>query len=378
MLAYIYIIILSIGNYFEHFVALRTEHAEAFIFFSFALVFCFAILLFLSVIYIRRNVRLARNRKSKDYQFKYQLLIYEAIIESQEAEAPESVSAAADKFRNYGLKSQLRKQALIDMMINLKKSFSGEFERQLDQVYRELALYDVSLKKIRNGTWSKKAQGIREIAAMNYQEAWLEIAKLRHSRNKILAQEAQMASIRLAEGKPLYFLDNYTKPISLWQQINFYHYLLKTDKSLLPDFQRWLSSDNESVVIFSLKMIRVFNQAEAAPVVADLLKHSSFQVKLQAIQTLTKLQAETYANRLFQMLDIQDTNIRVATIHALGKLGNEYHKKLLKSFLLDDTYQVRLAAAKALRGVQIKYDLLDPHSMARQKEILNHAADPML
>lgn len=378
MLAYIYIIILSIGNYFERFVALRTEHAEVFIFFSFALVFCFAILLFLSVIYIRRNVRLARNRKSKDYQFKYQLLIYEAIIESQEIKSSESVSMVANKFRDYGLKSRLSKQALIDLMINLKKSFSGEFERQLDQIYRELALYDVSLKKIRKGTWSKKAQGIRELATMNYQEAWLEIAKLHHSRNKILAQEAQMASIRLAEGKPLYFLDNYTKPLSPWQQINFYQYLLKTDKSLLPDFQRWLSSDNESVVIFSLKMIRVFKQSEAAPVVVNLLKHSSFQVKLQAIQTLTKLEAGTYVNRLFQMLDIQDTNIRVATIHALGKLGNEYHKKLLKPFLLDDTYQVRLAAAKALRGVQIKHDLLDPHSMVRQKEILNHAADPML
>ena len=378
MIAYILIIILSAGNYFEQFVALRTEHTEVFIFFSFALVFCFTILLFLSVIYIRRNVRLTRSRKSKDYQFKYQLLIYEAMIESQEIKASESVAMVADKFRNYGLKSRLSKQALIDLMISLKKSFSGEFERQLDQIFRELALYEVSLKKIRKGTWSKKAQGIRELAAMNYQEAWLEIAKLRHSRNKVLAQEAQMASIRLAEGKPLYFLDNYTKPISLWQQINFYQYLLKTDKSLLPDFQRWLSSDNESVVIFSLKMIGVFKQAEAAPLVADLLKHSSFQVKLQAIQTLTKLEAGTYANRLFQMLDIQDTNIRVATIHALGKLGNEYHKKLLKPFLLDDTYQVRLAAAKALRGVQIKHDLLDAHSMARQKEILNHAADPML
>lgn len=379
MYTYIHFMILMTGNYFERFVDLRSENPEVFIFFSFALVFCIAILLFLSVIYLRRNMRLDRSQKIKDYQFKYQLLIYEAIIESQEISASESISMITDKFRNHGLKSQLSKQALIHLMINLKKSFSGQFERQIDLLYRELALYEVSLKKVKKGKWSRQAQGIRELAAMNYQEAWLEIAKLRHSRNKVLAQEAQMASIKLAEGKPLYFLDNYTKPISLWQQINFYHYLLKINKSSLPDFQRWLSSENESVVIFSLKMIRVFHQVEAAPAVASLLKHSSFQVKLQAIQTLTKLESGAYVNRLFHMLDIQDANIRAATITALGKLGNEYHKKLLKPFLLDDSYTVRLAAAKALRGVRIKPDnLLDAQAMTRQAEILNHAADPML
>ncbi len=371
--------ILSIEDYFEYLLAMSKQHTEVFVFFLLALVFFMAIIFFMLGIFTRRSIRVARNRKVKNYQFKYQLLIYEAIIESQEINASEQVSAVAQKFRNHGLKSRLSQQALIELMINLKKSFSGEFEKQIDQIYRELSLYEISLSKVKKGKWSKKAQGMRELAAMNYQEAWLEIAKLRHSRNQVLAQEAQTASIKLAEGKPLYFLDNYTKPLSLWQQINFYQFLLQVDKSMLPDFQRWLSSDNESVVVFSLKMIATFNQRGAVPSVAELLQHSAFQIKLQAIQTLTKLEAETYVNHLFHMLDIQDTNIRVATIKALGKLGNEYHKKLLIPFLRDDAYPVRLAAAKALKGVPVENnELLDVHGQVRQEEILKHAADPML
>lgn len=379
MFAYLHTMILSIEDYFEHFLDLRAENTEVFIFLFFALLFFSATVIFMLAIYLKRNIRLARSQKIKDYQFKYQLLIYEAIIESQEIKTSEHVAVVADKFRNHGLKSKLSKQALIELMISLKKSFSGQFERQLNQLYRELGLHEISLRKVKKGKWSEKAQGIRELAAMNYQEAWLEIAKLHCSCNQVLAQEAQMASIKLAEGKPLYFLDNYSKPLSLWQQINFYQYLLKVDRSLLPSFQRWLTSTNESVVVFSLKMIGIFNQAEAAPAVAGLLKHSSFQVKLNAIQTLTKLEAGDYINRLFNMIDIQDDNIKVATIKAFEKLGSEYHKKLLKPFLLDNSYQVRLAAAKALKGTRIKQDkLLDAQAQVRQEEILNHATDPNL
>jgi HEAT repeat protein len=126
-------------------------------------------------------------------------------------------------------------------------------------------------------------------------------------------------------------------------------------------------------------MIGIFNQAEAGSAVAGLLKHSSFQVKLNAIQTLTKLEAGEYINRLFNMIDIQDDNIKVATIKAFEKLGSEYHKNLLKPFLLDNSYQVRLAAAKALKGTRINHNkLLDAQAQARQEEILNHATDPNL
>ena len=358
---------------------LKGESTDVFIFLFFAMLFFSAIIILMLTIYISRNLRVARTKKVKDYQFKYQLLIYEALIEGQEAKSSAGVSAIAEKFIKYGLKSRLSKQALIDLMISLKKSFSGEFETQLDQIYKELNLHEVSLRKVKQGSWSEKATGIRELAAMNYREAWLEIAKLHYHRNPVLAEESQMASIRLAEGKPLYFLDNYSKPLSLWQQINFYQYLLKVDKTLLPDFQRWLGASNESVVLFSLKMIGIFKQAMAAPAVASLLKHSSFQVKLCAIQALIKLEAHDYMHELVSMLDIQDDNIKVYTIIAIGKLGNSYHKNLIKPFLSDPSYQVRLAAAKALRGTRISSGKIpDATIQQRQQEVLNHAADPKL
>ncbi len=372
----------SIQEYMLYFIErisdVRINEYIAYIFICIALGFFAITSSLIIVIYLSRLKRENTNKKIKALKFKFQLLIYEALVENETNSADHLNKSIIEKFKQHGLTNKISQQTLIGLIINLKKSFTGQSEQQLLKLYTDLKLYELSLKKLKSFKWNKQVEGIRELAEMSYHDAWLEISRLRHSRQPILAQEAQIASIKLAQKIPLYFLDNYLKPLSHWQQLNFYYQLLNTEKELLPNFSRWLPSNNDSLVVFSLRMIGLFKQTDGLEKVVDLLNHRSLRIKFFAVQTLVNLKAVRHVNRLFNLLDIDDTNLKACVIQAIGKLGNHYHKLTLKPFLFHESYHIRLVTAKAIKGIKVNNIPDRQQGMNRQQEVLKHVADPFL
>jgi len=64
---------------------------------------------------------------------------------------------------------------------------------------------------------------------------------------------------------------------------------LNTNNINVPEFSKWLNSENEGVVTFSLRMIKIFRQQSAFNGIIPLLKHQSITIRNEAIITLGKL-----------------------------------------------------------------------------------------
>lgn len=265
-------------------------------------------LLLIFILYIRRIAISARDTRADNLKFKYQYLIYEALVESQAENGANAQQLIVEKLKKEVAKGKLHKQILVDLVIDLKKNFSGDSEKQLVQLYQSLHLFEYSLQKLDSRRWDVQAKGIRELMEMDYAplDTQLIVDKLRFASNVTVAQEAQIALIKL-EKHPLAFLNDLENPLTDWQQISIHHLLSKIDRKFIPDFTTCLSSTNESVVKFVLRMIAEFDQKQAEFKVMECLYHPSIAIKEEAILTLIKLEAK---NALPQIIEAcQDCHI---------------------------------------------------------------------
>ncbi len=337
---------------------------ENYMFFGLAISLALASFLFILILYIRRTIINARNKKIDYLKFRFQYLIYDAMVESQTDKEDTVERLMIEKLKKEVLKTKLHKQVLADLIIDLKQNFSGEAEQQFIQLYQALGLSDFSFKKLHTSRWDAQAKGIRELAEMDYEyyKTQVAIMGLRYVKNKTVAQEAQIASVRI-EKKPLLFLYDLQKPLNEWEQINLHHFLLKLDRKFIPDFTQWLSSENESVVQFALKMIADFEQKQAEPSVIDCLEHPSVSVKEEAIRSLLKLEVKKALPQILATCQHCHEQMYLETIEVVDQWRDPDHIILLESLLQHPSALVnqmvrhtidRLSQQKALKPLFTK------------------------
>lgn len=302
-------------------------------------------LLFILILYIRRIVISARDNKINKLKFKYQYLIYEALVESQRENGVTAQQFIVEKLKKEISKAKLHKQVLIDLIIDLKKNFSGDSEQQFVQLYQSLHLSQYSLKKLDNRRWDVQAKGIRELTEMDHDRfaTQLAITSLRYARNPTVAQEAQIASVRM-EKNPLFFLADLESPLTEWQQINLHHLLLKVNRKFIPNFRLWLSSPNESVVLFALRMIADFEQKQAEPKVIQCLFHQSVHIREEAIQTLIKLEAKNALPQVIEVCQSCHKSSYLQMLKAVTQWGDSAHITLIAPLLEHPYSEINQAA----------------------------------
>ncbi len=266
-----------------------TAYSQTMVYFLVAALLAFFSLIMIFILYVRRIMINARDKKIQALQFSFQYLIYEALVESQATQG-KAQQLIVEKLKKEACKSSLHQQTLADLIINLKRNFSGDAEKQFVQLYHLLHLSQYSLKKLRARRWDVRVKGIRELVEMkqDHLDTQLAITNLITDKNPVVAQEAQMASI-VMENTPLDFLYHLQQPLTAWHELSLHHLLLKLDPKLVPVFTPWLSSSNESVVLFSLKMIAYFEQQQACGQVVQCLSHPAASVREEASCTLSRL-----------------------------------------------------------------------------------------
>ena len=94
--------------------------------------------------------------------------------------------------------------------------------------------------------------------------------------------------IRLNYEDPFAFLDKLVKPFTSWEQLHVYE-MINRHQITVPDFGQWLNSRNETVVVFSIRMIRAFKQSESFEKLYPLLDHRNPEIREEAIVTLGEL-----------------------------------------------------------------------------------------
>jgi hypothetical protein len=297
---------------------------------------CTMITLLIIILLNRR--RMEREEKLRQYLMeKYQSLIVDYLYGS----------ATPEEFRSIASNNYSR-QVLIDQMIDVSVNLKGEESNKLFGLYKQLGLDRDSLARARDFRWHKKIKGFRELAFMNIKDANDSIIKALNSSNEILRMEAQIALVRLSNDDHFEFLNRLKRPFSLWEQITL-HDLIIQHNIPVPSFKKWLTSANDSVVMFSLRMIREFKQTDAEEDIKSTLLHKSPGVRLMAVQVAGDLEMSSTLELLKRMYKTQDYKTCLEIVKSMGKMPDSSMLGFLKLVLdKEDDVQLQIEATKSI------------------------------
>ncbi len=301
---------------------------------------------FITMIVLLVVILLNRNRMEKEAGLRqylleqYQSLIIDYLFGNTESDAFRKI--ASDDYR---------RQVLIDQMIDVSSNLKGDSEEKLLKLYKELSLDKDSLARVRSRQWHKKIKGFRELAFMGIRDGNDEMHKALNSRNEILRMEAQIALVRLSDENHFDFLSQMKRPFSLWEQITL-HDLIIQHEIPVPDFQRWLSSPNPTVVMFSLRMIREFKQKEAEQEIRKVLLHRDQRVSQLAVEVAGDLNLRSTLDTMKRMYKFQEYNICLEIVKSMGKMPEQPMLGFLKLVLdKEDDVQLQIEAVKAIENM---------------------------
>lgn len=246
----------------------------------------------------------------------------------------------------------------LEKLVNAEGKFSGMASNVIRRIFSEYHLENEALKKLKQKKLYLIAGGIQELTAMRAEKTLPEISKFLNHSSPQVYQEAQYAQVTLRGFEGLRFLGSAKGVLSDWQQLR----LLNSVASVPPDgtelVRSWLQSENASVVIFTLRLIRKFQLLTIYPELLILLGHLSAQVRIQTVQTLQALENDTTLKELEDTFLSQPQEVQVEILNVLKKMGDVRAKDFLFQQLHGHIAPaVRIKAAEAIHSLGMKHEL---------------------
>lgn len=247
------------------------------------------------------------------------------------------------------LQNRHAKKVLLRELMNVKKSLSGISGDNIEKIYKQLNLKEISLRRVASKHWHIKARGIQELAIMHQQPDNDQLFKLTNDKDLMVRMEAQTAIVRLQGYKGLSFFDNLSFPLSEWHQLNLL-FLLAPQPIVAGDgILNWLHSPNATVVQFSLKLIAGQHASEFHEEVVRCLNHPVEVVRNEAILCLGQMPSAEAADELQKRYIIEpDKNIKLSIIGELQQTGSGADLPFLEMLQTADDADIKLAANKTV------------------------------
>jgi len=325
------------------------------IFFSFSLKFTFKgieLLNFINRQTITINIQKRRREKIKNaLATPFSIYLFDENI--QEALSQNDYAAILELFgKKYG-KNSFSRYILRKELIRLHYSYSGDIAYKLEQLFTIFGFDKEVGKKIKSQSWNVKANAINDAAQMNLVEYSKRILNSVNHPNSIVRTEARVASVRLNKKNPFFFFNSLRFNMSDWDQIRIHDALMEYSNAEVPLMGKWLGSSNESVVVFSLKIIGYYSQEEEIEKVINCFNNPSENIKRQALKTLGKLGSKQSLSVLFDCLKNEKGNKKLIlqALQSLRLIGifNEDTDKI-SEFLKTGDYDIIFASCLALKS----------------------------
>lgn len=239
-----------------------------------------------------------------------------------------------------------------------EKKFSGAAQNKLKDLFREYDLQQEALKKLNQKKEHIIAGGIQELTSMDVKEALPKISKFLTHPSPQVYQEAQYAMVNFKGFEGLHFLDSISSKISEWQQLRLLISVTHIPENSGDSLKNWMKSANDSVAIFTLKLLRKFQILSLYPAVTDLLHHPSVDVRVQAVQTLLSLENSSTIVDLMKTYPHQPIEVQKEILKVMKKSKDQYSVDFLKDQLLNNPDSgIKVYAAEALCALEKQEDL---------------------
>jgi hypothetical protein len=234
-------------------------------------------------------------------------------------------------------------------LVDAEKKFSGTAKDQIKSLFSEYNLDKEALKKLNQKKAHLIAGGIQELTVMDSQEALVKISSFLLHPSPHVYQEAQYAMVNLKGFEGLEFLNTASGKISEWQQLRLLNSITNIPEDSGPVIANWLNSTNDSVIIFTLKLLRKFQMLSFYPAVINLLDHSSVEVRIQMVQTLLSLENASTVGYLVQIYPEQPVEVQIEILRVMKISKDQVCAGLLKEELSENIHPgIKVHAAEAL------------------------------
>jgi hypothetical protein len=245
-----------------------------------------------------------------------------------------------------------------------------------------LGLHHDAFAKLKSWRWAIISKGILELTQMQVGESYQLITKYINDKRSTVRKQAEIATIKLRNEGINYILDSTIYPISEWQQLKMIEALSTLKDYQPPKFKAWLISENKDVVLFSLRLIKHYNQNDAAASIIELVKHKDNQIKLAAIQCIKDFNfIEAKATLRAVFLDCTD-EVKIQILGAIAIFGDESDIPFLNGVAIKESnFLVNSKARSAINNITPdsvlpKKDIIKPKGLDKELELETLEKEP--
>ena len=276
---------------------------------------------------------------------------------------------------NDELKSNNFKDFFIKKILHALISFSGNSKERVINLYYLYHLDKYSVQKLNSKNHYKIAEALQEVTAIGIEDTLPNIENLLFHPNELVRDEAQYAVLKFKGIEGLSFFSNYNYNITVWQQIK----LLNVTEAIPIEsnqlFYDWLQSKNESVVIFTLKLITKFQLFEFEEYLLKMLNNCSTTIKTQIIKTFASINSFYTVDQLIEYYPYQEIEIQIEILKIIDRISEPHHQNFLIAEAINHSnLSIKKKAVKALinlTNIEETIQLLETSSKDDNQSILN-------
>tara|TARA_R110002050_G_scaffold16019_2_gene49137 strand:+ start:233775 stop:235691 length:1917 start_codon:yes stop_codon:yes gene_type:complete len=254
------------------------------------------------------------------------------------------------------IKDQKNKTVLSEILLDLQKDVSGETRKRLFSLYKVLNLKQEAFNKLKSYKWQKISQGMFELTQMQVTESYGFISRFINDKRSVVRKQAEISTVTLMHEGISYFLDTTKYQISEWQQLKILEVLSNLDGFQPPKFNKWLTSTNRDVVLFSLRLISHYDQNDTEKSIISLVRHKNNHIKNEAINCIKKFYFESSRHILKTVFWSNNVRIKLAILDTLADFGNlddiPFLEKVDKK---EFNFTVRSKALSAINTIHPEY-----------------------
>ncbi len=255
------------------------------------------------------------------------------------------------KIREY-LGNSYFKRILADILLDLQKDVSGGTRQRLYRLYTQLGLHHSAYQKLSSWRWTTVSKGILELSQMEVVDAFQLILKFINDRRGVVRKQAEIAIVLLRHDGIEHLLDTTKYAISEWQQLKLIEALGSLKNYRPPKFKAWLISHNNDVVLFALRLIKHYNQNEAAPSIAELVKHKNDEIKIAAISCIKDFNFIEALSLLKKIYWNCSSFVKIQLLDTIGHIGGKDNLPFLLEVEQKETdFPVKCKALAAMNSI---------------------------
>lgn len=319
-----------------------------------SLLFVIVALLYFVSVFIFRN-RLAKNEKRIMAKRKvFSPMICEFLFFEENGDKKEKKNYIDLKIQIRELiKNPFDRAVLTSVLLDLRKDVNGKTRAELLRVYQELELHKDAYKKLNSWRWEIISKGIYELTQMQVNDSYGLITRFINDKRATIRKQAEIATVSLKPEGINYFLDHTRYKISEWQQLKLLDVVRNKTDYNPPPFRLWLTSKNNHVVLFALRLIKYYNQNDASASLIRLLRHKSNHIKKEAIFCIRDFHVVDAVPVLKTIFWKCTNDVKMFILEALSQLGTEDDIGFLEELITKEVaFTVKGKAISALNTIR--------------------------